>query len=191
LKESGLQGKTTDADFRLHFLFSENHQENATMRKRHLSHWLQWGKSPKLNQGEFYMHPEIAVFVFLSIGAICLFAIFLPITTWITSRQKEREAYYKSETIRRIAESSGEGSKAAMDMLREEERLKRIKAREGIKVGGLVNIGVGIGLGVFLWTIGGHEGSPFMVGLIPLLIGVALLVYIYFLASPIEDGPKN
>ena len=60
-----------------------------------------------------------------------------------------------------------------------------------MKVGGLVNIGVGIGLGVLLWSIGGNEGSPYLVGLIPLLIGVALLVYVYLLAAPIEERPKN
>jgi Flp pilus assembly protein TadB len=136
------------------------------------------------------MHPEVAVFAFLSIGAICLFAIFLPITTWVTNRQKEREAYYKSETIRRIAESSGEGTKAAIELLREEERLKRVKQREGMKIGGVANIGVGIGLSVLLWTLGG-QGSPYMVGLIPFLIGVGLLVYVYLLAAPIEEAPKS
>ncbi len=133
----------------------------------------------------------LGLWAFLAIGAICLFAIFLPATTWITSRQKEREAYYRSETIRRIAESSGEGAKSAMEMLREEERLKRIKSREGMKAGGVINIGLGIGLGVMLYSIGGNEGSPYLVGLIPLLIGVALLVYVYILAAPIEDGSRN
>jgi hypothetical protein len=130
------------------------------------------------------MHGE---FVFLSIGAFCLFAVFLPAVTYISGKQKEREAFYKSETLRRIAESSGEGAKAAMDMLREESRLKQLKQHEGLKIGGLANIGVGIGLGAFLWSV----GAPYLIGLMPLLIGVALLVYVFFLAAPIEDGPKN
>jgi Flp pilus assembly protein TadB len=138
------------------------------------------------------MHADVAVFVFLSIGAIALFGVFLPFVTWISSRQKERDAYYKSETIRRIAEASGDGAKAAIEMLREEDRLKRIKSREGLKIGGVINIGVGIGLTVMLWTLGRNESvSPYMVGLIPFLIGVAMLVYVYVLAAPIEDVPKN
>jgi hypothetical protein len=132
----------------------------------------------------------LGLWAFLAIGAICLFAIFLPLTTWITSRQKEREAFYKSETIRRIAESSGDGAKAAMEMLNNESRLQRIKQREGMKVGGLVNIGVGIGLGIFLFSLPG-EHFVGLVGLIPGLIGVALLVYVFFMAAPLEDGPKN
>jgi hypothetical protein len=34
------------------------------------------------------------------------------------SRRKEREAFYKAETFRRVAEASGEGAKAALEMLR-------------------------------------------------------------------------
>jgi len=120
------------------------------------------------------------------VGCIGVFS-FLIVSVWVDGRKKEREAFYKSETLRRITESSGEGAKAALDLLREEERLKRIKSREGMKIGGLVCIGVGIGLTVFLLPlVGAPQGSPYMVGLIPGLIGVALLVYVYLLASPVE-----
>jgi hypothetical protein len=132
-----------------------------------------------------------ALFAFLSVGAICLFVVFLPAVTWLGTRQKEREAYYRAETMRRIVEASGDSAKAAMEMLREEERLKRIKSREGLKAGGLINIAVGIGLGIFLASIAGGQKGPWMVCFIPLLIGVALLAYVYLLAAPIEDVPKN
>ena len=129
----------------------------------------------------------LGLWAFLTISAIALFAVFLPITTWIGSRQKEREAYYKSETLRRLSESSGENAKLVLDMLREESRRDRMKAREGLKVGGLINVGVGIGLIVFLRVLlGGGHNSPFLCGLIPGLIGVAMLVYVYLMASPIE-----
>ncbi|MGA3264137.1 MAG: hypothetical protein ABSC47_08850 [Terracidiphilus sp.] len=112
---------------------------------------------------------------------------FLSIAAWGDHRRKEREAFYKAETLRRITEASGEGAKAAIDMLREDERLKRIKSREGMKVGGLVCIAVGIGLTALLLTLEGvHPGSPYLVGLIPGLIGVALLVYVIFMAPPVE-----
>lgn len=144
------------------------------------------------------MHAEFAVFIFLSIGAISLFGIFLPVAAWVSTRQKEREAYYKAETMRRIAESSGDGARAAIEMLQEESRLKQLgrrdallKQREGLKIGGLVTVGVGIGLGAFLWSVGGGEGSPWLVGLIPFMVGVALLVYVFFMAAPIEPDQKN
>ena len=103
---------------------------------------------------------------------------------WFGTRQKEREAFYKSENLRRITESSGEGAKAAIDLLREEEHLKRIKAREGMKLGGLVNLGVGVGLVIFLWALVGPKLA--LCGLIPGFIGVAMLVYVYYLAGPVE-----
>ena len=104
---------------------------------------------------------------------------------WFGTKQKEREAFYKSETLRRITESSGEGAKAAMDLLREEERLKRIKAREGVKIGGLVCIAVGIALLIFLRML--VHGEPvYLCGLIPGFIGVAMLVYVFFMAAPVE-----
>ena len=126
--------------------------------------------------------------VFIPIVLFVSLFTFLVFSVWFGTRQKEREAFYKSETLRRITESSGEGAKAAIDLLREEERLKRIKAREGVKIGGVVCIGAGVGLTALLLTLeGARPGSPYMVGLIPALVGVALLVYVYKLAAPVEQ----
>ena len=85
------------------------------------------------------------VFLF-PIAIIAIVFTFTGVVHWVDSQRKEREAYYKTETLRRITEASGEGAKAALELMQPDERLKRIKAREGMKIGGLVNIGVGIGL---------------------------------------------
>ena len=127
------------------------------------------------------------LWAFLSIGAVSLFGIFIPVVTWIGARQKEREAYYKAETLRRLAESSTEGAKAAMEMMRLEARSKQIKTIEGLKVGGLINVGVGVSLCIFLREIiGSGSGSPWLCGLIPGMVGVAMLVYVYAMARPVE-----
>jgi hypothetical protein len=127
------------------------------------------------------------LWAFLSIGAVALFAVFIPLVTYIDSRVKEREAYYKSETMRRIAESSGESAKAVMELLREEGRQKQIKSIEGMKIGGLINVGIGLALIIFLRSlIGGGSASPYLCGLIPAMIGVAMLVYVFFMARPVE-----
>jgi len=129
------------------------------------------------------MGPIIGILV--PIVAVVSVFTFLIFSVWFGTRQKERDAFYKSETLRRITESSGEGAKAAIELLKEEERMKRIKTREGLKVGGVVNLGIGVGLTIFLWAlIGGPKIA--LVGTIPLLIGVALLVYVKFLAGPVE-----
>jgi hypothetical protein len=54
-----------------------------------------------------------------------------------------------------------------------------------LKVGGLINIAVGVGLSIMLYTLLGTNSTPYLVGLIPGLIGVAMLVYVYVLAEPL------
>jgi hypothetical protein len=127
---------------------------------------------------------NFGLWAFLSISAVVMFAIFIPVVNWIDSRRKEREAFYKAETIRRVAEASPDSAKATVELLREQDRLSRIKAREGMKVGGLINMGVGIGLVLFLRVLVGPQVA--LCGLIPGFIGVAMLVYVYVLAAPIE-----
>ena len=87
--------------------------------------------------------------------------------------------------MRRLTESSGDGAKMALEMINAENRLGRVRSREGLKISGLINIGVGIGLLIFLHSLIGR-GGPYLCGLIPLLIGVAMLVYVYALAAPLE-----
>ena len=128
-------------------------------------------------------NPAIGMWMFLSVGAVALFVVFIPTVTFLDNRRKEREAYYRAESLRRITEASGESGKAAIDLMRDEGRLERQKKREGMKIGGLVNLAVGVGLSVFL---GAMHNPAYLVGLIPGLIGVALLTYALFLAPPVE-----
>jgi len=122
--------------------------------------------------------------ILLPIVSTVAFFTFLSIIFWVSYRKREREAFYKSETLRRITEASGEGAKAAIELLKEDDRLKRINAREGLKIGGVICIGVGIGLLIFLWTLIGPKVA--LCGLIPGFIGLAMLIYVYFMAGPIE-----
>ena len=126
-----------------------------------------------------------AFWIFLAVSSVAMFA-FIPIVSWIDSRRKEREAYYRAETLRRVAESSGEASKATLELLWEENRLKQQHTREGLKIAGLINVAVGFALIPFLkMLIPG--AAVFLCGLIPLMIGVAMLVYVYVLAAPMVD----
>ena len=125
------------------------------------------------------------LWMFLSIGAVALFVVFIPLTSWIDSQRKEREAFYKAETFRRLAESSSDSAKAAIDLLREQIADGARKKREGMKIGGLINIGVGVALMIFLRALV-HDAPVYLCGLIPGLIGVALLTYALFLAPPLE-----
>jgi hypothetical protein len=126
----------------------------------------------------------MGLWLFLSVASVSLFVVFIPMVTWIGSRQQEREAYYKAETIRRVAEASSDGAKATIDLVREQNRINLIKIREGLKIGGVISLGVGIGLVGFLVPLAGSQVA--LCGLIPCMIGLAMLVYVYFLAAPVE-----
>jgi hypothetical protein len=125
-----------------------------------------------------FVGPEVAVFAFLAIGAISLFA-FLSVATWTGSRHAEREAYYKAEMMKKIAEIGGEKN-PALEYLREQERIKAAKRIGGFRLGGLINIGVGVALMILLHAIVPVQGV-FLVGLFPLFIGLALAAYGYWL----------
>ena len=126
-----------------------------------------------------YARPEIMVFVFLAVGAIALYS-FLSVNAYVNGRRKEREAYYKNETVRRLTESQGAGAEAAIALLREEDRLQAGRRLEGVKLGGLATTAVGIGLMIFLGiAVEDNHQLGIAIGVIPFLVGVALLVYAY------------
>ena len=125
------------------------------------------------------MDAGVALFVFLAIGAVALFT-FLSVATWAGTRQQEREAYYNAEMMKKIAEIGGDRN-PALEYLREQERLKAEKKLAGIKLGGLVNIGVGFGLMIFFGSLP-HAAKVYAIGTIPLFVGLALLVYGFWFA---------
>jgi len=127
----------------------------------------------------------MGLWIFLSVGAVALFVVFIPVTTWIEGQRKEREAFYKAETIRRLTESSGEGAKAAIELLREQSRLDARKKREALKIGGLTTMAVGVALLIFLHQLVPNQ-AVYLCGLIPGLIGVVQIIYALFLAPKVE-----
>ncbi|MGA7560559.1 MAG: hypothetical protein WCF61_18970 [Terriglobales bacterium] len=127
----------------------------------------------------------VSVFLVPIVGSIAVFS-FLAVASWSEARRKEREAYYRSETLKKIAESSGEGAKSALELIREQEKNSVRRRLEGMKIGGLVTAAVGIGLMVFLHGVE-REEPVYLVGLIPLLIGVALLLYPLLLAPKPQE----
>jgi hypothetical protein len=130
---------------------------------------------------------NLGLWGFLAVGAVALFGVFLPITTWMDHQRKEREAFYKAESFRRMTEAPGDNAKAAIEMMHAQNRIAQIKQREGMKLGGLITVAVGAGLCIFLRVVaGGAPGSPWLVGLIPGFVGIAMLIYVFFLAEPIQ-----
>jgi Flp pilus assembly protein TadB len=124
---------------------------------------------------------HLPAFLFLSVASIALFS-FVAVAVWSSERRREREAYYRSETLKKITETQGAGGSSAIEFLREEEKNAAKRRHEGQKLGGLITLAVGIGMMVFIRAV--DRGDPaYLVGLIPLFIGAALLAYTYLLAA--------
>lgn len=121
------------------------------------------------------------LFWFLCLAVVIGFFSFLAVAIWAKNRRREREAYYKNESIKKIAEAQEPAANAALEFFREQEKVRAARSREGIKLGGLVTIAVGLGFIPLLRAVHPHE-PVYLVGLIPLLIGFALLAYVYILA---------
>ena len=126
------------------------------------------------------------ILVLIPFGLIVLL-LFFAIRFLSRSPRTEREAYYNAEMIKKIAES-GTGSAPAIEYLREQERIKAAKRLGGIKLAGLINIALGLALIPCLaWlTTSFARGAAGAVGLIPLFVGVAMLVYAFWLAPKPE-----
>jgi len=88
---------------------------------------------------------------------------------------REREAYYRSETVKKIAEMGG-GANAALEYLREDEKKSVMRRARAVRLGGMITAAAGIALMAFLYVAVKGEGV-FLAGLIPFLVGVALIVY--------------
>jgi len=127
----------------------------------------------------------LGLWIFLSVGAVALFVVFIPVVAYLENRRKEREAFYKAETMRRLTESSGEGAKAAIELMREQSRLEAQKKREALKIGGLTTMAVGVALLIFLHQLIPNQ-AVYLCGLIPGLIGVAQIIYALLLAPKVE-----
>ena len=119
------------------------------------------------------------------VGSIALFS-FLAVASWSDARRKERETFYKSETLKKIAESSGEGARAAIELIREQEKNAAKRRFEGMKLGGLITAVVGIGVMVLLHGLVQSE-PVYLAGLIPFLVGVVLMLYGFFLAPKPQE----
>jgi Flp pilus assembly protein TadB len=130
------------------------------------------------------MQPDVQAFYW------CLFVIFLAVVfsfiavlSTSANRRREREAFYKGETLKKIAEMQGEGASNALQFFREQEKLEQRRKREGLVLGGMITVAVGLALLIFMGVHLGHHGhGVFLIALIPIFIGAVLIIYGRYMA---------
>lgn len=114
----------------------------------------------------------MSVFGFLAVGAIALFTM-ISISVWTDARRKEREAYYKADMLKKVAEAQGPAAASALELLREEDRLATVHRKEGLKTSGLIVGAVGLGMMPFLYAL--IHGAPiYLSGFLVFLVGAAM-----------------
>jgi hypothetical protein len=111
------------------------------------------------------------------VGSIALFG-FLAVATWADSRRREREAFFRHELLKKLAENPSSNADQVMQLLRQEEIDRIERMRNGIRLGGWVTLGVGIGVMVLISQLVRVSGL-WAVGAIPALVGAALLLHTF------------
>jgi len=111
-------------------------------------------------------------------GIVALIAVFtfVSVAVWSENRRKERESYYRHETLKKVVEQPGETSQRVLDHFRHEEVRKDLLRRDGMRLGGLITFVVGVGLLILLRALEPDKGL-YLVSLLPLLIGGVLALY--------------
>ncbi|MFQ5890697.1 MAG: hypothetical protein ACE5JR_11675 [Gemmatimonadota bacterium] len=124
-----------------------------------------------------------------AIGGVALYT-FLAVASWSEERRREREAFCRSEILKKLADRPEADSRPFLEMIREEEDNAMRRPREGQKLGGFITAAVGLRLLIVPHEVVG-EARIWTVGLIPLFIGVVLSAYAFFLAPTPESRRKQ
>ncbi len=94
-----------------------------------------------------------------SIAVIALFS-FSMVATWSRERRREREAYYRSETLKRVADAQPGGGQFALEFFREEQKVAAQSRRESLKLSGLITVATALGLMAFIGTVRRRSRLP-------------------------------
>lgn len=118
------------------------------------------------------MNPNLAMF--LSFVVVALFS-FISIAAWTGTRHQERKDFYRSEMLKKLAES---GPGAVVEYLREEEKLReqrraeqRRREGEGYRLVGLILLAVGTTMAIAMYFVV-PDLPVYLFGLIPASIGL-------------------
>jgi len=123
------------------------------------------------------MHDPLIVGVLTPLAVIALTFLLI----WPKYKGKALASFHRSELLRKIADSQGDAADKVLEMIRQEEAEAKIRRREGLKMGGLITAAAGLGVTAVLAVLV-PDRPVWVIGLIPFLIGIALVVYVLFMA---------
>ena len=128
---------------------------------------------------------NVTFWLFLAATVVASFT-FVTIIVWAENRLKERQEYYRFEFRKKLVEAGKIDGAAMTSLVRYEHEIGLRKGREKLLVAAFVIAGAGVGICVGLQFIG---NSVWMVGLIPLCIGLSMLLYGLVIATKPDPGP--
>ncbi len=128
---------------------------------------------------------NVAFWIFLAAATVATLT-FVTIVVWAESRRKERQEFYKFEFRKRLVETGKMDAAAFTSLVQYEHELGLQQVRQKLTVAALVFVGTGVGTCIGLQFI---SGSVWMVGFIPLSIGLCMLAYGVLFADKLKTGP--
>ena len=132
------------------------------------------------------MFDNVTFWLFLAAATVASLT-FVTIVVWAESRRKERQEYYRFEFRKRLIESGKMDAASFASLMRYEHDLGLLQSRQKLMVAAFVFVGTGVGTCLGLQFIG---GLLWMVGLIPVSIGLSLFAYgVFFAAKPDLGAP--
>ena len=122
-----------------------------------------------------------AAFWFMIAVTGTAFFTFITFVIWFEGRRKERETHYRDEMARKIADAGDSGP--ILEFVRANARADANQVRLKARVAGLITFAAGAGLMIFLYQLV-PTAAVYLVGLIPLFVGVVLLILSEFMMKP-------
>lgn len=127
-----------------------------------------------------------AVFWLFLAATVVASLAFVSIVVWSENRRKEREVYYRFEFRKRLVEAGKMDAASVASMARYEHEFGLQQSRQKLVVAASVFVGVGVGSCIGLMFLG---NSVWMLGFIPVSIGLSMLTFGFLFAAKPKLGP--
>jgi hypothetical protein len=123
------------------------------------------------------MGADITPVVALAFTGVLLMIVFafVSVVIWTEARRKEREALYRAELLKKLAETPGPGADAVLASLREEDQRRHGRRREFVTLGGLLCLALGLAVLMAVGMSHSHDNSGYVLAFVPMFLGVALI----------------